>query len=98
MHIIQSTRTKKTFCWCHTKYARKLLSVSLKASVKCRSKALKDRCLEFTDEFKHSELPFYLANFNTTQEIKDEKSNNFFCETVFISKLNLKMEVTRPGN
>ena len=56
MHIIQSTRTKKTFCWCYMKYTRKLLSVSLKASVKCCSEPLKDRCFDFTDEFKHSEL------------------------------------------
>ena len=59
MHIIQSTRTKKTFCWCYTKYTRKLLSVPLKASVKCRSEPLKDRCFDFTNEFKHSELSHF---------------------------------------
>ena len=59
MHIIQRTRTKKTFCWCHTKCTRKLLSVSLKASVKCRSEPLKDRCFDFTNEFKHSELSHF---------------------------------------
>ena len=56
MHIIQSTRTKKTFCWRYTRYTRQLLSVSLKASVKRRSEPLKDRCFDFTDEIKHSEL------------------------------------------
>ena len=59
MHIIQSTRTKKTFCWCYTKYTRKLLSVPLKASVKCRSDPLKERCFDFTNEFKHSELSHF---------------------------------------
>ena len=90
MHIIQSTGTKKTFCWCYTKYTRKLLSVSLKASVKCCSKPLKDRCFDFTDEFKHSELSDF------TLQMK--KQIIFFGETVFISTLNLKMEVSRPGN
>ena len=56
MHIIQGPKTKKTFCWPYTKYTRKLLSVSLKASVKRRTEPLNDRCFDFTDEFKHSEL------------------------------------------
>ena len=59
--------------------------MSLKASVKRRTQPLNDRSFDFTDEFKHSRIePFYLANFNTTQEIKDEKAN--YCETAFISK------------
>ena len=70
MHIIQSTRTKKTFCWCYTKYTRKLLSVSLKASVKRRSEHLNDRCLNFTDEFKHSEL----SHFTSQTSIQHKKS------------------------
>ena len=85
MHIIQSTRTKKTFCWCYTKYTRKLLSVSLKASVKGCSEPLKDRCFDFTDGFKHSELSHF--TLQTKKQI-------IFFETVFISKLNLKMEAT----
>ena len=59
MHIIQSTRTKKPFCWCYTKYTRKLLSFSLMASVKCCSEPLKDRCFDVTNEFKHSELSHF---------------------------------------
>ena len=43
-------------------------------------------------------MPFDLANFKTTQVIKGEKANNIFCETVLISKLNLKEEVFQPGN
>ena len=74
MHIIQSTRTKRTFCWCYTKYTRKLLSVPLKASVKCRSEPLKDRCFDFTDEFKHSEL----SHFTLQTSIKDGKAYIFF--------------------
>ena len=34
VHIIHTTGTKKTFCWCYSQYTRKLLSVSLQASVK----------------------------------------------------------------
>ena len=99
MHIIQSTRTKKTFCWCYTKYTRKLQSVSLKASVKHRIEPLKDRCFGFTDEFKHSELShFTLQTSIQHKKSKTKKQIIFFCETVFISKLNLKMEVSRPGN
>ena len=43
-----------------------------------------------TYEFKH-----YLANFNITQEIKDEKAN--YCDC-FDLKLNLKKGVSQPGN
>ena len=98
MHIIQSTRTKKTFCWCYTKYTRKLLSVPLKASVKCRSEPLKDRCFDFTNEFKHSELSHFTLQTSIKQKKSKTKKQIIFCETVFISKLNLKMEVSRPGN
>ena len=65
-----STRTKKTFCWCYTKYARKLRLESLKASVKCRSEPLKDGCFGFTDEFKHSEL----SHFTLQTSIQHKKS------------------------
>ena len=34
MYIIHTTRTKETFCWCYMRYIRKLLSVSLWASLK----------------------------------------------------------------
>ena len=98
MHIIQGTITKKTFCWCYTKYTRKLLSVSLKASVKCRSEPLKDRCFDFTDEFRHSELSHFTLQTSIQQKKSKTKKQIIFCETVFISKLNLKMEVSRPGN
>ena len=70
MHIIQITRTKKTFCWCYTKYTRKLLSISLKASVKRRSEPLNDQCFDFTDEFKHSEL----SHFTLQTSIQHKKS------------------------
>ena len=98
MHIIQSTRTKKTFCWCYTKYTRKLLSVPLKASVKCRSKPLKDRCFDFTNEFKHSELSHFTLQTSIQHKKSKTKKQIIFCETVFITKLNLKMEVSEPGN
>ena len=98
MHIIQSTRTKKTFCWCYTKYTRKLLPISLKASVKCRSEPLKDRCFDFTDEFKHSELSHFTLQTSIQHKKSKTKKQIIFCETIFIAKLNLKMEVSRPGN
>ena len=76
----------------------KLLSVSLKASVKRRSEPLNDRCFDFTDKFKHSDLRhFTLQNLIQHKKSKTKKQL-FFCETVFISKLNLKMEISRPGN
>ena len=93
MHIIQSTRTNKTFCWCYTKYTRKLLSVSLKAS-----EPLNDRCFDFTDEFKHSELRHFTLQTSIQHKKSKTKKQIIFCETVYISKLNLKMEVSRPGN
>ena len=98
MHIIQITRTKKTFCWCSTKYTRKLLSVSLKAGVKCRSEPLKGRCFVFTDEFKHSELSHFTLQTSIQHKKSKTKKQIIFCETVFISKLNLKMEVSWSGN
>ena len=70
MYIIQSPKTKKTFCWRYTKYTRKLLSVSLKASVKRRTEPLNDRCFDFTDEFKHSEL----SHFTLQTSIQHKKS------------------------
>ena len=89
MHIIQTKRTKKTFCLRYTKYTRKLLSISLQASVKRthRAEPLNDQCFA---------LSFCLVNFNTTQEIKKGKTN--YCEIVFISKLNLKKEVAWPAD
>ena len=98
MHITQSTRTKKTFCWRYTKYTRKLLSVSLKASVKRRTKPLNDRCFHFTDEFKHSELSHFTLLISIQHKKSKTKKQVIFFETVFISKFNLKKEVTRPGN
>ena len=98
MHIIQSTRTKNTFCWCYTKYTRKLLSVSLEDSVKRRSEPLNDRCFDFTDEFKHSELSHFTLQTLIQHKKSKTKKQISFCETVFISKLNLKMGVSRAGN
>ena len=75
---LQSTRTKKTFCWCYTKYTRKLLSVSLNASVKRRSEPLNDRCFDFTYEFKHSELShFTLQTSIQHKKSKTRKASNF---------------------
>ena len=98
MHIIQSTRTKKMFCWCYTKHTRKLLSVSLKASVNRRNKPLNNRCFDFTDEFKHSELCHFTLQTSIQHKKLKKKKQIFFCETVFMPKLNLKMEVSWPCN
>ena len=69
--------------------------MSLQVSVKRtrRTEPLNDPCLDFTDERIE---PFCLINFSTTQQIKKGKTN--YCKIVFISKLNLKEEVTWPGN
>ena len=99
MHIIQKTRFKKTFCWRYTKYTRKLLSVSLKASVKSRTegtKPLNDRWFDFTDELKHSELSHF--TLQTSIQHKKTTTKRQIIVTVFISKLNLKKEVSQPGN
>ena len=76
MHIIQKTRFKKTFCWRYTKYTRKLLSVSLKASVKSRTegtKPLNDRWFDFTDELKHSELSHFTLQTSIQHKVKSQK-------------------------
>ena len=80
MHIIQCTRTKKTFCWCYTKYTRKLQAISLKTSVKRCSEPLNDQCLDFTDEFKHSEL----SHFTLQTSIKDGKAYIFFGDCIYL--------------
>ena len=99
MHIIQKARFKETFCWRYTKYTRKLLSISLKASVKRLTegtKPLNDRCFDFTDEFKHSELSH--LTLQTSIQHKNSKTKRQIIVTVLISKLNLKKEVSQPGN
>ena len=50
--------SKKTFCCCYTNFTKKLLSVSLQASDKhtYQTEPLKDRCFDFKNRFKHSEL------------------------------------------
>ena len=78
MHIIQSTRTKKMFCWCYTKHTRKLLSVSLKASVNRRNKPLNNRCFDFTDEFKHSELCHFTLQTSIQHKKLKKKKQIFF--------------------
>ena len=72
MNVIQITRTKKTFCWRYTKYTRKLLTVSLQASVKRTHQAepLNGHVLAFTDGFKHSEL----SHFALLTSMQHEKS------------------------
>ena len=87
MHIIQSTRTKTTFCCRYTKYTTKLLSVSLKVSVKHRSKPLNDRCFDFTDEFNHSELSHFPLQTSIQHKKSKTKKQIYFFETAFISKL-----------
>ena len=86
MHIIQSTRTK-TFCWCYTKYTRKLLSVSLKASVKRRSEPLNDRCFDFPDEFKHSELNHFTLQTSIQHKKSKTKKLIFFGGDCFYLKV-----------
>ena len=84
MHIIQSTRTKRTFCWCYRKYTRKLLSVSLKASVKCHSEPLNNRCFDFTDEFKHSELSHFTLQTSIQHKKSKTKKQIFFCDCFYL--------------
>ena len=87
MHIIQSTRFKKTFCWHYTKYTRKLLSVALKASVKrCTesTEPLNDRCFDFTDEFKHSELSHF--TLQTSIQHKKSKTKRQIIVRLFLSQ------------
>ena len=54
MHIIWTTRITKTFYWRYMNYTRKLLSISLQASVKHihQIKQLNDQRFDFTDELK----------------------------------------------
>ena len=84
MHIIQGPKTKKTFCWPYTKYTRKLLSVSLKASVKRRTEPLNDRCFDFTDEFKHSELSHF--TLQTSIQHKKSKTKRQITVRLFLSQ------------
>ena len=84
MHIKQGPKTKKTFCWHYTKYTRKLLSVSLKASVKRRTEPLNDRCFDFTDEFKHSELSHF--TLQTTIQHKKSKTKRQITVRLFLSQ------------
>ena len=81
MHIIQITRFKKTFSWRYTEYTRKLLSVSLKASVKHRTEPLNDRCF---DEFKHSELSHF--TLQTTIQHKKSKTKRQITARLFLSQ------------
>ena len=94
MHIIQSTRTKKTFCWCYTKYTRKLLSISLKASVKCHSEPLNDRCFDFTDEFKHFELSHF--TLQTSIQHKKSKTKRQITVRLFLSQSEIS-KMRSPG-
>ena len=99
MHIIQCTRFKETFCWRYRKYTRKLLSISLKASVKRLTegtKPLNDRCFDFTDEFKYSELSH--LTLQTSIQHKQSKTKRQIIVTVLISQLNLKKNVSQRGN
>ena len=84
MHIIPNTRTKKTFCWCYTKYTRKLQSVSLKARVKCRREPLKDRCFDFTDEFKHSELSHFTLQTSIHHTKSKMEKHIFFLDCIYL--------------
>ena len=86
MHIMQSTRTKKTFCWRYTKYTRKLLSVSLKASVKRRSEPLNDRCFDLIDEFKHSELSHFTLQTSIQHKKSKTKKQIIFFVRLFLSQ------------
>ena len=84
MHIIQSLKTKQRFCWRYTKYTKKLLSVSLKASVKRRTEPLNNRCFDFTDEFKHSELSHF--TLQTSIQHKKSKTKRQITMRVFLSQ------------
>ena len=70
----------------HEVHKETTVRIRLKASVKRRSEPLNDRCFDFTDEFKHSELShFTLQTSIQHKKIKDENANNFFVR-LFLSQ------------
>ena len=90
MHIIQTTRTKKTFCWRYTKY--------IKESAICITVAVLNIhvCIElnWTTSVLTSQTDLWIIILNWAFYPKLIN----YCETVFISKLNLRKEVALLGD